>query len=263
MDLRPNLFIPGAAKAGTTSLASWLGRHPEIYLVYGKEPNFWSRDFHKGWDYYHRKHLKNYAGEKYILDANPVNMILPYTALRIGEECPSSKFIVCLREPWARAESHWRMENSWRPGRVAPFLKSMAQNYGMLDCGEGPSFPTEADWVPVLEEKGAPYIPTYIEHGMYGTNIKPFAELGSCFITEIDHMRDDFQSILRFLDLDPMDISRFPDANIGPSTQFALDKLPNLSSTYSQIMNLFKFEMKQFTKITDIDYTTLWGYDKL
>ncbi len=39
----PNLFLVGAAKAGTTSLYAELARHPEIYMSPMKEPHFFSR----------------------------------------------------------------------------------------------------------------------------------------------------------------------------------------------------------------------------
>ena len=50
-----NLFIIGAPKAGTTSVAQWLGQHPEVYWCTPKEPFFWASDFpgqrhHHGFD---------------------------------------------------------------------------------------------------------------------------------------------------------------------------------------------------------------------
>lgn len=40
---RPNLFIVGAPKCGTTSLHNYLSRHPACYMSPVKEPNFFSR----------------------------------------------------------------------------------------------------------------------------------------------------------------------------------------------------------------------------
>ena len=36
----PNFFIIGAPKCGTTSLATWLGSHPQIYFSPNKEPHY-------------------------------------------------------------------------------------------------------------------------------------------------------------------------------------------------------------------------------
>src|ERR671937_272269 len=38
----PNLFIVGAAKAGTTSLSRYLNEHPDVYMSAMKEPHFFS-----------------------------------------------------------------------------------------------------------------------------------------------------------------------------------------------------------------------------
>ena len=45
---KPNFFIVGAPKCGTTSLASWLARHPEVFMSPVKEPHFFSTDFSLG-----------------------------------------------------------------------------------------------------------------------------------------------------------------------------------------------------------------------
>ena len=37
---KPNLFIIGAAKSGTTSLHNYLNQHPNIFMCNPKEPHF-------------------------------------------------------------------------------------------------------------------------------------------------------------------------------------------------------------------------------
>lgn len=39
---RPNLFVLGAPKCGTTSIASWLSEHPDVFMSVPKEPHFFS-----------------------------------------------------------------------------------------------------------------------------------------------------------------------------------------------------------------------------
>ncbi len=41
---RPNFFIIGAPKCGTTSLASWLAEHPNVYIPTAKEINYFCYD---------------------------------------------------------------------------------------------------------------------------------------------------------------------------------------------------------------------------
>jgi len=45
-DHRPNFFIIGAPKCGTTSLAKWLSDHPQVYMSPVKEPHYFNRDHH-------------------------------------------------------------------------------------------------------------------------------------------------------------------------------------------------------------------------
>src|SRR3546814_2693851 len=45
----PNLFLVGAAKCGTTAMASYLGQHPEIFFSDPKEPLFFGRDLYHTW----------------------------------------------------------------------------------------------------------------------------------------------------------------------------------------------------------------------
>jgi hypothetical protein len=42
---RPNFFIVGAPKCGTTALSEYLRQHPRAFVTQPKEPHFFSRDF--------------------------------------------------------------------------------------------------------------------------------------------------------------------------------------------------------------------------
>jgi hypothetical protein len=42
---KPNFFIIGAPKCGTTSLANWLATHPQVFLPSVKEPHFFNFDY--------------------------------------------------------------------------------------------------------------------------------------------------------------------------------------------------------------------------
>ncbi len=45
MSQRPNFFIVGAPKCGTTALYCYLCEHPQVFMPYIKEPNFFCYDF--------------------------------------------------------------------------------------------------------------------------------------------------------------------------------------------------------------------------
>lgn len=44
---RPNLFIVGAPRCGTSALHSWLGAHPDVFMSRVKEPHFFSTDLNR------------------------------------------------------------------------------------------------------------------------------------------------------------------------------------------------------------------------
>jgi hypothetical protein len=44
--IKPNFFIIGAPKSGTTSLANYLSAHPEVHFSDPKEPKYFHSDFH-------------------------------------------------------------------------------------------------------------------------------------------------------------------------------------------------------------------------
>lgn len=42
---RPNLFVVGAPKCGTTSIANYLSNHPDVFMCHPKEPFYFSEDY--------------------------------------------------------------------------------------------------------------------------------------------------------------------------------------------------------------------------
>lgn len=100
---KPNFFIIGAPKCGTTSMAEWLSAHPNIYLSPIKEPNYFNTD--DRWTMTHTQQqyesLFKKAGKAhqaigeasawYLYSQKAVPNILRYTN--------NPKFIVMLRNP--------------------------------------------------------------------------------------------------------------------------------------------------------------------
>jgi len=164
-----NTFLIGAAKAATSSMAHWLSQHQDVFLINGKESNYWRRDYYRGEQWYYDSCHQGYAGEKIVLDASTINQVLHYSPSRIAQLCPDPKIILCVRDPIDRAYAHWRMLASWRPGRVhEKFSDAILHN--MKNFSED-KFSLEGDFVPFLEPKGECYLPSLIEQGLYGHNI--------------------------------------------------------------------------------------------
>jgi len=105
---RPDLFIIGAPKSGTTSLYDYLDTHPDVYMSPVKEPAYFSPDMQAGFK--HRfafgtdesEYLALYAeakGEKHLGEAS-TRYLASHDAPRLIHEFePSSRIIAILRNP--------------------------------------------------------------------------------------------------------------------------------------------------------------------
>ncbi len=143
--LRPNFFIVGAPKCGTTALVEYLRGHPEIFLCEPKEPNFFNRDF----DYYHSGDPDSIDGYLSLFDdANESHSAIgeasvwylhsQVAAERIAEFDPNARIIAMVRNPIELAsalhrqllyvldeevqdfERAWDLQEERRSGRSIP-----------------------------------------------------------------------------------------------------------------------------------------------
>lgn len=101
---KPNFFIIGAPKCGTTSLAAWLGQHPQVYFAPVKEPHFFNTDdtfrhvtdvdtYLKLFENAGMEHLAvGEASTWYLFSETAVPKIERFTG---GE----ARYVVCLRNP--------------------------------------------------------------------------------------------------------------------------------------------------------------------
>ena len=108
---RPNLFIIGAMKAGTTSLHSYLDSHPQVFMCRPKEPMFFSRqeNLEKGEEWY--LDLFSSAGEALIIGESSTEYtktpVFSGVARRIAKFNPEARFIYIMRDPIERTISHY------------------------------------------------------------------------------------------------------------------------------------------------------------
>jgi len=140
--IKPNFFILGAPKCGTTSFAAWLSEHPDIYMS-PKDPHFFNTDHLRsvnslasyerlfaGADERHR--AVGEASVYYLGSSVAVKNILNYA--------PDARFIVMLRNPVDMAPSlheeqlytgredvadfveAWNLQDERRKGRRLPTL---------------------------------------------------------------------------------------------------------------------------------------------
>ncbi len=135
--MRPNLFVLGAGKCGTTSLYHLLERHPDIHVCDPKEPSFFCSHFQvvrNPEDYFRLFD----SDARYRVDASHAYFSNPETAPILRNLFPEARFLVILRQPKARAHSlyeHMRrsLHEDGRPMELAPtFLNAL--------CMEGERF---------------------------------------------------------------------------------------------------------------------------
>lgn len=125
----PNFFIIGAPKCGTTSMAKFLEKHPQIFLSNPKEINFFNTDHEIGDIKSLKKYLSifNDAQEEHLAigEASTFYLYSKVAVRNILNFNPSAKFIVMLRNPltmvtsfhaemcWSGLENIEDFENAW------------------------------------------------------------------------------------------------------------------------------------------------------
>ena len=96
----PNFFIVGAAKAGTTSLASYLGQHPRVFMPDAyREPAFFASD--TGFDElsdYHALFSDADDTHKAVGEKSTAYLFDEFAAAKIAAYCPNAKIIIVLRD---------------------------------------------------------------------------------------------------------------------------------------------------------------------
>lgn len=121
MDKKPNFFIVGAPKAGTTSLYFYLEEHPEVYMSPIKETNYFSQAEIRQQELYYNELLisssaeyeRQFGGvtnEKAIGEASVSYLFYPSVPEKIKAFNPDAKIIVVLRNPVDRGYSHYLMD---------------------------------------------------------------------------------------------------------------------------------------------------------
>jgi hypothetical protein len=132
-DPKPNFFIVGAPKSGTTALYSYLKRHPDIFMSKLKEPQFFAPDIFG--DQRTVTTLSEYlthfseACTPVIGEASTCYLGSSCAAQHIREFCPFARIIVMLRNPIdvMYAEHSERLFDG---------VEHIANFYGALDSNE-------------------------------------------------------------------------------------------------------------------------------
>ncbi len=240
MNTIPNLFIIGAAKAGTTSLYYQLKTHPDIYFSPLKEPNFFStdikiEDFTAAYkkrtvfvddSYFNKTPLKELQlsfvrdlsqynqlfrernNQKIVGEASTSYLYSTEAAKNIFSFNPSAKIIAIIRNPVKRSFSHYQM----------------ALRYGF----------TALDFRKAIENdiknpvKGWGQSELFIELSLYHNQLKRYFDIFPenqikviLFDKLINEPEKSFNEIWQFLSVEPINLSKLIEKNTAEIPRFS------------------------------------------
>jgi hypothetical protein len=167
---KPNFFVIGVVKGGTTSLYHYLAQHPEVYLPPIKETNHFAardiseKDFLKTYaqdvkidlDKYIRGGMKetihiahvnedrhyaalfsNVSNESAVGEISNSYMICPSSAQAIYDFNPDARILVVLRNPIRRAWSQYLMNLREAKSDDSNFIQEMEKDHAQNPKGWG------------------------------------------------------------------------------------------------------------------------------
>ncbi len=140
----PDFLIIGAARAGTTTLVEHLAGHPGVLGFPRREVHFFDGPRHAlglGW---YRLQMPTAADRRAAIAAgrgpalagekSPFYLADPETPARVAADLPDVRCIALLRDPAARAISHWNIRRR-RGAEERPFDVVAAAELALLEAG--------------------------------------------------------------------------------------------------------------------------------
>ncbi|MBE9044358.1 sulfotransferase [Pleurocapsales cyanobacterium LEGE 10410] len=256
--MKPNLFIVGQPKSGTTALHKFLGQHPEIFMSSVKEPHFFCSDFHLESDRaYGKQRFFDYRSESAYMQlfakANGVKiagesstnyLYSQVAAEKISNFNPDAKIIIILREP-------------------AKFLYSLHSHYVKFTEENEPDFLTALALETEREQEKAtsPRVtsPSYLYYSQrvqYREQVKRYCDrfnreqikivVFEEFKSENDRV---YREILEFLGVDSNFTPEYDAVNVNKEVKFkAINDLVNNPLIKNISKNLLSQEFNEFIR---------------
>jgi hypothetical protein len=188
----PTFLIVGAMRSGTTSLARYLGAHPDIRIAPEKEVHFFDLNFDRGLDWYCGR-LDGSESAACVGEATPSYMYDKSSVERMVKTLPRVKLIAILRDPIDRAYSHFQLNKALgiEPMSFQQALRAEAERLGSHDHDQRFAY-------------------SYVDRGMYHAQLSRLSRRfprESIHVALFEEMRADPEDVVeaacRFLGVDP------------------------------------------------------------
>ncbi|MFN3729747.1 MAG: sulfotransferase family protein [Fimbriimonadaceae bacterium] len=197
---RPNFFIIGAPKCGTTSLNAYLETHPNIYMSPEKEPHFFAEHREMRHAQTEEAYLRLFAGagpqHAVVGEGSTTTLHSPGALERLRAFAPDARIVVMLRDPVDLVYSMYR-HHVYRVQEDQPtFADAWRVSVGRAEGRNWPKTARKAD--PVQLE--------YRSFGMLGRHIERLLHLfdrDQVHVILFDDFRKDpgaeYRKVLSFL----------------------------------------------------------------
>ena len=197
---KPNLFLVGAPKAGSTFLWTILKEHKDIFFSTNpeKEINYFSydelnnnsyyRDYKIGIENDYLSVFRKGQSVKYLADGSVSYFSYPSVPKKIYEFNPKAKIIIIVRDPIQRAYSHYKMDK-----RMGYAKESFS------------------DYLINKENNHDKFIHQYIENSLYykhTTNYLNYFSKDQVCILQLDKINSEIDKLYAFLDIERLDFNQ-------------------------------------------------------
>lgn len=257
---RPNVFVVGAPKCGTTSLYEYLGQHPDVFVSAKKELHYYSRvqlraraagpgdelvlDRIVETEDEYLSYFAKAAHQRRIVEVSPSYLFNHEVAKQIHDDSPDSYIIAILRDPVARAYSQWQHQR-----------RSLQEPLSFHDALAAESSRTEAGWSDawqyVESSKYAPGVKAYVD--VFGVDRVHVMTAEELLLDPVGVMRD----VFRFLDIDPLVQVKHARRNVGGEARSrVLARLllrPNAVARVGGALFTQSFRSKLALKLTELN----------
>ncbi len=192
MATTPDFVIAGAMRSGTTALAAWLRDHPDVFVAPVKEIHYFDRHYAEGPEWY-AAHFAGHRDEHAVGEATPNYLYQDVALERLRRDVPDVRLVILLRDPIARAHSH--------------YLHRLSGGHEELSFEE--AIEAEPERLAQGDDLDRAHV-SYVDRGRYLRQLRHVAELFPADAVSIhlfedlrDRPQEVFAEVTRFLGVDP------------------------------------------------------------